>query len=398
MPDANGNLQYGEFLDDDFENWKLDFGTTEAPKTYLLLRIDPSGSRRIINGLRFDGQFSDQIGSMTNNFVRTQGADWFSLIENQRSAHAENIDYRGCIAWHSPYLACFHCRFEIWELPPGNSPLARPPQTPSPTPSTSSTTSRNGARPSRVSTHDFHSEFHFNHGPLSRDRRIEARPMTMTEEDMIRNGNTSQYHREIIGYIWRKMNEWGALDPATNPLWGQRPRVAIQILVDSYCAACAGRGAITRIHQRQNHLHFKQALDAGVRFFPDTSEEPYTITYISGTRTHSAFEARFDLMNYEKAVRYFQDTDGKGYETPEHVSLPEPMDFPSQTGTYATQKQEYGQYWLNEYAWLVNSDAVVDQGNTGRAILLAYRLCGNEHPGRPPTMKTGATAPRASPY
>ena len=255
-----------------------------------------------------------------------------------------------------------------------SSPSAAHLSSPSLPPSTSSTTSRNGARASRKSRPRLPlEEFHFNHGPFSRDRRIEARPMTMTEEDMIRNGNTSQYHREIIGYIWRKMNEWGALDPATNPLWGQRPRVAIQILVDSYCAACAGRGAITRIHQRQNHLHFKQALDAGVRFFPDTSEEPYTITYISGTRTHSAFEARFDLMNYEKAVRYFQDTDGKGYETPEHVSLPEPMDFPSQTGDYATQKQEYGQYWLNEYAWLVNSDAVVDQGNTGRAILLAYR-------------------------
>ena len=53
MPDANGNFQYGEFLDDDFENWKLDFSDS---KTYFLIRLHPSGSRQIINAVGFDGE------------------------------------------------------------------------------------------------------------------------------------------------------------------------------------------------------------------------------------------------------------------------------------------------------------------------------------------------------
>ena len=52
--------------------------------------------------------------------------------------------------------------------------------------------------------------------------RIPIRPSVISDEEMVRNGNITQYQPSMIGHLWRLLHEWAKLPidqrdgPSTN--------------------------------------------------------------------------------------------------------------------------------------------------------------------------------------
>ena len=358
MPDADGNLQFGDVTSEDQSTWQFDF---TGGKSYRLIRLHPSGSRKIIPGRgQYDAYYD--VGQQ-------------SSVDRMRRTQQEYLDggyggYGGLTVWDyvrnpSPGLSMY--------LPELNTDGTAP--DPVEGPVNQLEWSPEFRRHLARIAHEFDTGFHFDHGPRLRERRIESRPVTLTEEDTTRNGNVSQWVREMCGRMWRKMNIWGQLPTTAESGWNTTELEKIRALMQQFCGVCTP-GYVRRIMKRHNHLIWKEKLMHGVRFHPDTSFAPYGAIDIPGARQVGEWLASYDLRNFELAADYFHDDEsGLGYLDSVYLHVPDSPSFPTQTGDYGAQKRALGQFWLDNYHTLAQSNQIRFLSDRPAALrkLLAYR-------------------------
>ena len=354
MPDSNGIYRIGEFLSVDIDSWMLNF-TDRAQ--YRLYRLSPKGSREILPLIEGRPNVSQVVGNQSG------------LDSVKRSAHNHPGQFVGYIVWGVVTESEGNIGQYLPEVPIGG-PAVVPVDDP-------------------VNQLEWAPEFreilagiaevldtkhHGKHGANARQRRIETRDATLTDDDMIRNGNVSQV-REMIGYVWREMGIWLDLDPtdaATN--WNTTELVNVRQMVHKLRDAMGKRPSPRRLFANHNVRQWKALYDRNVRFLPEPAGRPIGV-YLPGGRRHSAWEADFDLQNYELAAHYHTDSEGDGYEASTFVALPKPKQVPLGDGTYAARKQDFQQYWVDEMYYLRRLDIVRDDPDSDDTaeLLQGYR-------------------------
>ena len=350
MPDAQGNYQVGEFLPHNTEDWQLDFSDG---KSYLLHRLHPSGSRASIVLLNYRGSESYQLHvgtELTLDFYKNNLGDYVT----------------DCIVWKIEDGVRDVVDGDYFpEIPIGGPVVAT---------QTDPVNQLEWAPEFRewlsLFAQVLGTEHHLNHGPNSRQLRIEQLPMTLTEDDLLRNGNVSEL-RMLCGFIWRKMHDWLALDPTDDTTgWNTTELERMRNMINPIREAAGPRPSPGRLFARQDPRTWKIFQDARVRFVPDVSSVPYIPIHVPNERRLSRWELEFDLQNYDLATHYYSDTDGNGYKTSTHVALPLAKQVPLGTGDYAERKRDLQQYWVDEMYRLRRQDEIWLDPTTDDAVEL----------------------------
>ena len=212
------------------------------------------------------------------------------------------------------------------------------------------------------------------HGALF---RIAMRPSVVSDEDMVRNGNLTQYHPGMIGHLWRLVHEWAKLpvDQRNGPEYAYLNRV-----VPLFCKAFEeGRDCLGDIHMEHDHRKWERHLLEGLRFLPDKSSEPYGIVRLPEDQPISSFVRGYDKRNFTKSIRLYRKSNPGGAshpwpasvnsewydEMPKIPPVPAQVDLPESS---AYEREREITFWSRQYLAASHHEHAAN-----RFILLAYR-------------------------
>ena len=332
MPDVNGNYQVGEFMSDNPDDWKFTFDGVLGG--YILYRLHPSGSREIQDRRAVFNQ------------------EEFDNLVGYAKRDPSPVDVDGWIVWeytHPYYLNGQYLPPHI----PGSSTV--------PVSSLFPVNQLQWAPEFREFlahfAHVLDIEHHGKHGANARQRRIETRDATLSEDDMLRNGNISQV-REMVGHVWHEMGKWLELDPTDDTTgWNTTELATIRLYVSKLRGAAGKRPSPRRLWSLHNARQWKAVYDKNIRFLPEPAGRPIGV-FVPTARRHSTWEAGYDLQNYERAAHYRSDSEGLGHEASTYVALPKAKQVPLGTTVDASRRQSLQQYWVDQMFYLRRLDEV----------------------------------------
>ena len=374
MPDANGNYQSGEFLPQDVSLWQVDrdlivplppVDYSDFPdnpvavgRDYRIAIIHPSGSRLVLETFGIDHNFTIEI--VRERFAELNPDGYPAVLWG--TTHTRTIISSGSASGtvatiergeYLPYIPLGEFGHESVALPVNQLEWA--PE----------------FRELLASlAHVLDTEHHGKHGANARQRRIETRDATLSDDDMLRNGNVSQV-REMVGHVWHEMHEWLALDPTDDATgWNTTALENIRLLVGKLRGAAGKRPSPRRLFTDHNARQWKALYDANARFLPEPAGRPIGVFLPDGARRHSAWEAGYDLQNNAAAAHYYTDSEGNGWPASTFVPLPKPNTVPTGTDANAERRQALQQYWIDQVWYLRRLDEVWIDPESADAVSL----------------------------
>ena len=133
-------------------------------------------------------------------------------------------------------------------------------------------------------------------------RRYPGQPNLRSTEDQDRNGNITQYTREMLGWLWYQVHLLGEMTHLND--W-QTFRDWLRPLVEGYCACFERRGSLDRLHIGHDHRLWKTDLQSGKRFLPDFTVEPFGVIELEPAGHVTDLVASVDIENFGNAVDFF---------------------------------------------------------------------------------------------
>ena len=207
--------------------------------------------------------------------------------------------------------------------------------------------------------HDYTANHQFERGSTTaaQIRRLPTRPSALSDEDLVRNANISQYYPEMVGHLWRLLFDWA--DPA-NANWRGVENDLLQRMIGDFCGVFTGPDCLGRVHDDHDHVVWADALIAGKRIIPRVDSEPYGVISLQGEDSVTEFVATADRRNFRKAIRLYrratpQDSRGS-HPWPDsvtdewHVRRPRPATPPAlPAGEFRFERQAAVRFWAQQY-------------------------------------------------
>ena len=207
--------------------------------------------------------------------------------------------------------------------------------------------------------YEFVSDHHYERGAVEEGtiQRLTSRPSALTDEEMIRNGNISQYMREMIGHLWRLMFEACKNPPPVNSDWNGSKFQLVSRLIQDFCDECSGQDYLGRLHIDHDHVLWEEALSAGKRFMPRTDYEPYGVVTLEPAGSVTNLVSSTDRENFSKALRLYRriDREANSHPWPDavtddwYVPLPEIPHIPPLPGDFSNERTQAALWWSRQW-------------------------------------------------
>lgn len=193
--------------------------------------------------------------------------------------------------------------------------------------------------------------------------RIEHIAHELTNEDRSRAGNVSSWTRELIGYLWWRIEQFRVLPFGTveqDAAW-RAQRDVLEGLFQAFCALCEGSGMSHRTMRLHPTDDWERWAEAQVRFSVDRD---FTAVPVAGASQITPGVAFGNRINFRNALDHFgeghPDDDYLAPRTTVRDQTAAPV-MPTFDGDHAMERAELASYWR------IQNDAY-RTANSGHAV------------------------------
>ena len=202
--------------------------------------------------------------------------------------------------------------------------------------------------------------------------RIEHIAHELSNEDRTRAGNVSSWTRELIGYLWWRIEQFRQLPygtPALEVAWKAK-RDELEGLFMPFCDLCEGSGMSHRTISKHPPDDWQRWAEARVRFSVNRDFEASPVAGASQITPAVAFANR---INFRNALDHFGEGHADDdYQAPRSAVRAQPAApvMPVFEGDYAMERAELASYWRIQYDALKAEQAARPGAET---IFATYR-------------------------